>query len=142
MYVKCSVLVIFSILLTHFPHFTQGQRRCYSCRSRGGEGTCKDPFGSSKVQIGLNTDICDSGWCTKMIEAEDAFKDDYGTATERRCLQNGPPDNEERCAYTIVQRKKVYMCFCKGDLCNNSNHILVNSNLVLMAIAYSLYKLW
>ncbi|KRT83055.1 hypothetical protein AMK59_3582 [Oryctes borbonicus] len=140
MYLQFSSLLIFSILLTHFPRFAQGLLRCYSCRSRGELGTCKDPFDVNKEQVGVETNLCASGWCTKMIEAEDAFKEEYGTATERRCLQRGPSDNEERCAYTVVQLKKVYMCFCKGDLCNSSSNMPVNVSLILSTIAFSVYK--
>lgn len=65
---------------------------------------------------------------------------EYGTATERRCLQRGPSDNEERCAYTLVQRKKVYMCFCKGDLCNNSNYLTINIKLMILPVIYTVYR--
>lgn len=71
----------------------------------------------------------------------DFFISEYGTATERRCLQRGPSDNEERCAYTVVQRKKVYMCFCKGDLCNNSYKLNIDSKLVIITVAYILYQM-
>lgn len=39
-------------------------------------------------------------------------------ATQRMCVQRGPSDAEDRCAYTVYNYKKVYMCFCQGDLCN------------------------
>ncbi|GFG31992.1 hypothetical protein Cfor_04268 [Coptotermes formosanus] len=42
----------------------------------------------------------------------------YGVATQRMCLQRGPSDSEERCDYITWNHKKVYMCFCQGDLCN------------------------
>lgn len=43
---------------------------------------------------------------------------DYDMATQRMCVQRGPSDSEDRCAHTIYNYKKVYMCFCQGDLCN------------------------
>lgn len=41
-------------------------------------------------------------------------------ATQRMCVQRGPSDSEDRCAYTIYNYRKVFMCFCQGDLCNSS----------------------
>lgn len=41
-------------------------------------------------------------------------------ATQRMCVQRGPSDSEDRCAHTIYNHKKVYMCFCQGDLCNTA----------------------
>ena len=50
---------------------------------------------------------------------EPRYKDaDYGLATQRDCLARPPSDGKERCAYVKYNRKEVYMCFCKGDLCN------------------------
>lgn len=46
---------------------------------------------------------------------------DYDMATQRMCVQRGPSDSEDRCAHTIYNYKKVYMCFCRGDLCNASS---------------------
>ncbi|OWR52468.1 hypothetical protein KGM_214782 [Danaus plexippus plexippus] len=73
-----------------------------------------------------------------------AFRtDDYGAATQRMCLQRSPSDDEERCAYTMWNHKKVYMCFCTGDLCNSA----VRSQLVLpilllsvLSILYNYYQ--
>ena len=49
------------------------------------------------------------------------YKDaDYGLATQRDCLARPPSDGKERCAYVKYNRKEVYMCFCKGDLCNGA----------------------
>lgn len=44
-------------------------------------------------------------------------------ATQRMCVQRGPSDSENRCANTIYNHKKVFMCFCQGDLCNGSTRI-------------------
>lgn len=51
------------------------------------------------------------------------FLSEYGLATQRMCLQRGPSDSEERCANTVWNYKKVYMCFCTGDLCNLGSRI-------------------
>ena len=45
---------------------------------------------------------------------------DYDVRTERVCLLRPPSDGEQRCADTNYEHKKVYMCFCRGDLCNAS----------------------
>lgn len=47
-------------------------RRCVSCRSRGELGSCKDPFTMNttaiKMEKGVETIPCVSGWCGKIIE--------------------------------------------------------------------------
>nr|CAD7403735.1 unnamed protein product [Timema cristinae] len=100
-------------------------KRCFACRSRGDLGSCKDPFKFNSTlaqdERGLEAVPCASGWCGKFMEGGTTFKDDdYGVATQRMCLQRAPNDNEERCAYTVWGNKKVYMCFCQGDLCNTA----------------------
>ncbi|CAB4068976.1 unnamed protein product [Lepeophtheirus salmonis] len=113
-------------------------RRCFSCRSRGDQGDCRDPFylaatnTSSKPAAevrttGVETPPCASGWCSKTIEGVDkTFKDaEYGRATQRDCLRRPPSDGKERCAYVTVKaknNKKVFMCFCQGDLCNGAHN--------------------
>ncbi|XP_044588494.1 uncharacterized protein LOC123267739 [Cotesia glomerata] len=98
-------------------------RRCVNCRSRGDLGSCKDPFTLNVTLIekehGVEAIPCASGWCGKIIESPN-LNNEYGTATQRMCLQRGPSDNEERCAFTLKNFKKVFMCFCSGDLCNSS----------------------
>lgn len=52
---------------------TAGQvRRCYSCRSRGRRGDCKDPanFNATKLVPGVEAVPCASGWCSKIIEGK------------------------------------------------------------------------
>ena len=49
---------------------------------------------------------------------------EHDAATERTCLQRGPDDGEERCAYTTMDYKKVFICFCKGDLCNGGRSLI------------------
>ncbi|XP_024891261.1 uncharacterized protein LOC112467042, partial [Temnothorax curvispinosus] len=115
---------------------TQGiLRRCVSCRSRGDLGSCKDPFTMNSTQIELEKGIdavpCVSGWCGKIIESQN-LNNEYGTATQRLCFQRGPDDNEERCAYTVWNYKKVYMCLCYGDLCNGTMRTTVASGLLIM----------
>lgn len=54
-------------------------------------------------------------------------------ATQRMCVQRGPDDSEDRCAYTVYNHKKVFMCFCQGDLCNRSS-TLGSVSKILLAI--------
>ncbi|XP_052901236.1 uncharacterized protein LOC128307433 isoform X2 [Anopheles moucheti] len=101
-------------------------KRCYECRSRSELGSCKDPFLLNATQVeserGVSAVPCASGWCGKVIEGMGSFReDDYDMATQRMCVQRGPSDSEDRCAYTVYNHKKVYMCFCQGDLCNAAN---------------------
>lgn len=69
-------------------------------------------------------------------------------ATQRMCVQRGPDDSEDRCANTVYNYKKVYMCFCQGDLCNESTviykgmtKILATSSVALFAIQQLLIKI-
>lgn len=106
-------------------------KRCFQCRSRGDLGSCKDHFNfngtTAKNEQGVEAIPCASGWCGKVIEGTGSYKqDDYGMATQRMCLQRGPSDGEERCAYTVWNHAKVYMCFCQGDLCNSAGHLKLN----------------
>ncbi|XP_059616799.1 uncharacterized protein LOC132261820 [Phlebotomus argentipes] len=115
-----TVIVLFQL------HVAEGiLRRCYQCRSRGDLGSCKDPFRFNATQIederGITAVPCASGWCGKVIEGTGSFReDDYDVATQRMCVQRGPSDSEDRCAYTVFNHKKVFMCFCQGDLCNSA----------------------
>ncbi|XP_055681230.1 protein quiver [Lutzomyia longipalpis] len=115
-----AVIVLFNL------HVAEGiLRRCYQCRSRGDLGSCKDPFRFNATQIedvrGITAVPCASGWCGKVIEGASSFReDDYDIATQRMCVQRGPSDSEDRCAYTVFNHKKVFMCFCQGDLCNSA----------------------
>ena len=60
---------------------------------------------------------------------------DYGIATERQCMERAPSDNQERCAEVQRGHKKVYMCFCKGDLCNTGQkHFIGLSTIILTSI--------
>lgn len=52
-------------------------------------------------------------------------------ATQRMCVQRGPSDSEDRCAFTVYNYKKVFMCFCQGDLCNSSSRSKYNKFMLL-----------
>jgi len=106
-------------------------RRCYTCRSRGEQGDCRDPFNPPDPGIpgqpkpphttSINELPCASGWCSKLLDGLDKSTiDDFGVAHERSCMQRGPSDGKERCAYVKYNHREVYMCFCRGDLCNTS----------------------
>lgn len=60
---------------------------------------------------------------------------DYDMATQRMCVQRGPSDSEDRCAHTIYNFKKVYMCFCQGDLCNAATNTFAPNLFKLYLIA-------
>ncbi|XP_020285569.1 uncharacterized protein LOC109855564 isoform X3 [Pseudomyrmex gracilis] len=112
-------------------------RRCVSCRSRGELGSCKDPFTMNSTQIAVEKGVdavpCVSGWCGKIIESQN-LNNEYGIATQRLCFQRGPDDNEERCAYTVWNYKKVYMCLCHGDLCNGTTTTVANGFLMTIIV--------
>ncbi|KAG6450778.1 hypothetical protein O3G_MSEX006762 [Manduca sexta] len=142
---KCDALFICSlVLLFVIRDATCLNKRCIGCRSRGELGTCGDPFPFNvtepEAEVGIHVVACPSGWCGKLIQGTTGtFRtDDYGAVTERMCLQRPPSDYEERCAYTMWNRKKVYMCFCNGDLCNSSG-TLVSFPFTILALL-ALYK--
>ncbi|XP_035795209.1 protein quiver-like [Anopheles albimanus] len=128
------------LLASHITVTNALLKRCYQCRSRSELGSCKDPFLFNATEVenerGLTAVPCASGWCGKVIEGMGSFReDDYDTATQRMCVQRGPSDSEDRCAYTVYNHKKVYMCFCQGDLCNNANDLHRVSRSVFTSIA-------
>ncbi|KAJ0179441.1 hypothetical protein K1T71_005153 [Dendrolimus kikuchii] len=122
--VSLVTLLLFALKEVNCLH-----KRCIQCRSRGELGSCGDPFPYNVTEpdsvIGIHMVACPSGWCGKLLQGTTgAFRtDDYGTATERMCLQRPPSDYEERCAYTMWNHKKVYLCFCNGDLCNSGYNL-------------------
>ncbi|XP_026326433.1 uncharacterized protein LOC113235083 [Hyposmocoma kahamanoa] len=136
----CSLIV-----LLVFEEVKCLQKRCIKCRSRGELGTCGDPFPFNMTEpdaeVGIHVVACPSGWCAKVIEGTTgAYRtDDYGAATERMCLQRPPSDYEERCAYTMYNHRKVYMCFCSGDLCNSAFRISTFPISILMATVITVY---
>ncbi|XP_050088242.1 uncharacterized protein LOC126572497 [Anopheles aquasalis] len=128
------------LLASHITVTNALLKRCYQCRSRSELGSCKDPFLFNATEVenerGLTAVPCASGWCGKVIEGMGSFReDDYDMATQRMCVQRGPSDSEDRCAYTVYNHKKVYMCFCQGDLCNNANGLLRASRSVFTSLA-------
>ncbi|KAF7267317.1 hypothetical protein GWI33_019437 [Rhynchophorus ferrugineus] len=144
MFIKDKLLGILGICLILIS-VCDGLQRCFACRSRGELGSCKDPFTvnitivENKQEIGVESVPCASGWCGKIVESENALKEEYGVATQRICLQRGPSDGEDRCAYTKWNYRRVLMCFCKGDLCNHSTHISVNYFLMFAIIVGTLF---
>jgi len=145
-----SLLFILPVLI----HSQSTQRRCYVCRSRGERGDCRDPFiapeqrlpGIPAPQHGdpIHELPCSSGWCSKVLDGADKNTiEDYDLATERACLVRGPSDGQERCAYVFVesQHKEVFMCMCKGDLCNTSAPLHHSTTLLLPLLASVLVTL-
>jgi len=104
--------------------------QCFKCRSRGELGVCRDEFPYNETtgqgQPGIDIVACPSGWCSKKIEGIRGPPDDFGTASERTCLNQAPSDQEERCVEIKRGFKIVLHCFCKGNLCNSSNQTLGN----------------
>ncbi|XP_061392615.1 uncharacterized protein LOC133328081 [Musca vetustissima] len=131
---KFSVqITVIIILLSLFNSSDALLRRCFQCRSRGELGSCKDPFTFNATDVekesGVTAIPCASGWCGKVIEGGGTYAvDDYDQAIQRMCVQRGPDDNQDRCANTIYNYKKVYMCFCQGDLCNSGESLINHKN--------------
>merc|ERR1712191_5521 len=80
-------------------------KRCYKCRSRGELGDCRNPFLSDEQALQPDSHVdaipCSSGWCAKVVENAGDFK--------------------ERCSLTLRGHQQVFMCFCRGDLCNGQS---------------------
>lgn len=108
------------ILLICLIQLSEGQRHCFACRSRGKLGDCRDhfPYNSTYLVEDVKAIPCASGWCSKIIEG-DKYGEDHDLATERSCLQRVPPDSTQRCAEVEWNKRKVFACFCEGDLCNS-----------------------
>ena len=142
----CRIILLMAIFLGP----TMGTR-CFQCRSRGPLGDCRDPFyltGNSTTlehkSHGVKTASCSSGWCSKLLEDVDkAFRLDesYGGATQRECLTRPPTDNNERCAFVKLNHKEVYMCFCKGDLCNSADYVTLGKVLLVVPLLLTLFCL-
>merc|ERR1711881_185876 len=138
-----SVLLIF----TSFATISHSLRRCYSCRSRGEKGDCRDPFWRPQNESHkkyVDELPCSSGWCSKVMEGVDKNfgDDDYGIATERQCMSRVPSDGKERCAYVKRNHKAVFMCFCKGDLCNTGQGTTPTIPVIIIAVATALVGIY
>ncbi|XP_050717581.1 uncharacterized protein LOC126999247 [Eriocheir sinensis] len=128
--------IVFALLLASSEGFV---RRCYSCRSRGRLGDCKDPvsFNATRPVKGVEAVPCASGWCSKIIEGK-KDGEDHDLATERQCLQRSPPDGIQRCSEALIGVKKVFICFCRGDLCNTAPGTAPSLLLLLLCPAAAL----
>ena len=93
------------------------QRRCFTCRSRGDKGDCRDPFIAPETEDNRRQSVdtaveevpCSTGWCSKVLKGLDKnFGDNnYGIATERQCMERTPSENQERCDFVQLGLKKV-----------------------------------
>lgn len=135
---KILLLVILSNVETEARY-----RRCFTCRSRGPLGDCKDPFylnattfdGSVNTKASIEATPCASGWCAKIIEND---LGDSIAATERLCMTRPPTDNEERCSETFFEHhrdRKVFLCMCFGDLCNIASTMKPSKSTQIITIA-------
>lgn len=126
-------------LATTLIQLVNGQhKRCFTCRSRGKLGDCKDEFKLNETSLegtGVEATACNSGWCLKIIEGK-KDGEDHDLATERVCMLRPPPDLRERCAEAFLGVKKVFTCFCKGDLCNTAISIASPNTLILLFSAF------
>ena len=52
-------------------------------------------------------------------------------------MTRAPSDNKERCAYVVYRGKQVFMCFCKGDLCNTGNRTSVSLVAMVAVVSFS-----
>eukprot|EP00088_Acartia_fossae_P004460 TRINITY_DN1190_c0_g1_i1.p1 TRINITY_DN1190_c0_g1~~TRINITY_DN1190_c0_g1_i1.p1 ORF type:complete len:154 (+),score=28.89 TRINITY_DN1190_c0_g1_i1:99-560(+) len=148
-----NVRAVILFLLPALVYSQTTQRRCYVCRSRGERGDCRDPFIPPEARIpGLPvpahsnpiTELpCSSGWCSKVLDGNDKNTiENFDLATDRGCLARGPSDGQERCGNVFVeeQHREVYMCMCKGDLCNSARTLQVATT-ILTSILIALLTL-
>ncbi|XP_018015690.1 uncharacterized protein LOC108672519 [Hyalella azteca] len=137
---KCALVLL--ILATALK-MSEGARRCFSCRSRGKLGDCRDtfPYNATYLVKDVEAVPCASGWCSKIIEG-DKYGEDHDLATERSCLQRIPPDSTQRCAEVEWNKRKVFACFCEGDLCNSAPVPPLPALLLLLPIAGTLLLCW
>lgn len=136
-----SLVILLGTLLLFYNAINQAGarfKRCFTCRSRGPMGDCRDPFDfnsttfdeQKNMKPAIEATPCASGWCAKIIE------DDLGdsiAATERSCMTRPPTDNEERCSETLLENnrdRKVFLCMCRGDLCNAATSIKQESFMI------------
>jgi hypothetical protein len=141
--------IILILMLTAEEQVEARFKRCFTCRSRGALGDCRDPFslnsttfdGQANTKPSIEAVPCASGWCAKIIE------DDYGdsiAATERSCMTRPPTDNEERCSETVFENhrdRKVFLCMCYGDLCNSATKTDISIGLASATTMASVFLL-
>lgn len=143
-HIKYIIWVQIIIVLLYKKDLVEARfKRCFTCRSRGALGDCRDPFilnstsfdGQTNTKQSIEAVPCASGWCAKIIE------DDYGdsiAATERSCMTRPPTDNEERCSETIFENhrdRKVFLCMCYGDLCNSATSLDISQSVIFSSIS-------
>jgi hypothetical protein len=89
-------------------------RRCYSCRSRGDLGTCKDPFTLNltlaEQERGVEAVPCASGWCGKFLEGGNSFKD------------NGESYIEVQIEFSADTCRNSYFCPCENQHTHTHTH--------------------
>lgn len=139
-FVKLTTIYILVYLFSQ-KYIDARYKRCFTCRSRGALGDCRDPFtinstnfdGVTNSKPSIEATPCASGWCAKTIE--DNFAESL-IATERSCMTRPPTDNEERCSETLFENqkdRKVFLCMCYGDLCNaatSSQQVLASTYVI------------
>jgi len=123
------LLLTTSVILSAVNGTRTGYQRCFSCRSRGELGDCKDPFylavntTEKNEQYRVKASPCASGWCKKFVVDPDqsGAKGDKNYIVDRGCLGGGPDDGKNRCFEVPSYHGSPpgYLCVCKGDLCNH-----------------------
>jgi len=150
-----SVRTLILLLLPAIVLSQSNQRRCYVCRSRGEKGDCRDPFITPESRVpGALTEAhstpiselpCSSGWCSKVLDGnEKNALENFDLATDRGCLARGPSDGQERCGNVFLeeQHREVYMCMCRGDLCNSAPSFNTMSLVATIIPSILLSLLW
>lgn len=138
-----TLKILLVVILCHHAGTEARYRRCFTCRSRGALGDCRDPFflnattfdGQVNTKPSIEATPCASGWCAKIIEND---LGDSIAATERLCMTRPPTDNEERCSETFFEHhrdRKVFLCMCFGDLCNIASDIRPSKSLQVITFA-------
>ena len=88
-WIRAAVSLTFAVTLILDPAVSV-VRKCFSCRSRGPLGDCRDPFYLStnttiieSKKSGVETQPCSSGWCRKVIEGRENRE---GQTREFQCV--------------------------------------------------------
>ena len=72
------------------------RRRCFTCRSRGEKGDCRDPFIPPEIEEenrrqSVNTAVaeipCSTGWCSKVSGVQHSSMQEQWEYCEREVLQ-------------------------------------------------------